>query len=115
MQIFFLLACVIILSNTNDDDVEDNILTIFRIFDLNYFVDFASKGSDRFFLSQICTEIVKSLRKEDFGSCETQLEEFVKKSNSRFPYAAAFKPPSEAVLPSESNHVSHEQDSYNSN
>nr|XP_023023297.1 N-alpha-acetyltransferase 16, NatA auxiliary subunit-like [Leptinotarsa decemlineata] len=64
---------------------------------------------------QVCTEILNSLRKGNFGSCDAQLEEFVKKCNSRFPYTAAFKPPSEIVPPSESNHVSPDQDGYNSN
>ncbi|KAJ8944357.1 hypothetical protein NQ318_011489 [Aromia moschata] len=64
---------------------------------------------------EICTEILNSLRKGDFGSCDAQLEEYIKKCNSRFPYTAAFKPPSEAVSPSESNHVTQEQDNYNSN
>ncbi|KAJ8980902.1 hypothetical protein NQ317_011202, partial [Molorchus minor] len=64
---------------------------------------------------EICTEILNSLRKGDFGSCDAQLEEYVKKCNKRFPYTAAFKPPSELTSPSESNHVTQDQDNYNSN
>ncbi|CAH1159834.1 unnamed protein product [Phaedon cochleariae] len=64
---------------------------------------------------EICTDVLTSLRNGNFGSCEAQLEEFIKKCNSLFPYTAAFKPPSEQVSPSESNHICQEQDSYNSN
>ncbi|KAJ8922616.1 hypothetical protein NQ315_007648, partial [Exocentrus adspersus] len=64
---------------------------------------------------EICTEILDSLRRGDLGSCDAQLEEFVKECNLRFPYTAAFKPPSEWVPPNETNHVNQEQENYNSN
>jgi hypothetical protein len=66
-------------------------------------------------LFQNCVDVTEALRKGDFGSCDAQLEEYIKKCHARFPYAAAFRPVSSTTSPSESNHVSQDQDNCNSN
>ncbi|XP_068907663.1 N-alpha-acetyltransferase 16, NatA auxiliary subunit isoform X2 [Tenebrio molitor] len=64
---------------------------------------------------QNCVDVTEALRRGDFGSCDAQLEEYIKKCHVRFPYAAAFRPVSSTTSPSESNHVSQDQDNCNSN
>jgi hypothetical protein len=64
---------------------------------------------------QNCVDVTEALRRGDFGSCDAQLEEYIKKCHARFPYAAAFRPVSSTTSPSESNHVSQDQDNCNSN
>ncbi|XP_030745565.1 N-alpha-acetyltransferase 15, NatA auxiliary subunit [Sitophilus oryzae] len=60
---------------------------------------------------EICTDILKSLRNGEIGSCTpSQLDSFVQRCHARYPYAAAFKPPQEAqeptTDPTQTNHVS---------
>ncbi|EFA02495.1 N-alpha-acetyltransferase 16, NatA auxiliary subunit isoform X2 [Tribolium castaneum] len=62
---------------------------------------------------QNCVNVAEALRRGDFGSCDAQLEDYIKKCHNRFPFAADFKPAS--ASPSESNHVSQDQDNCNSN
>lgn len=64
-----------------------------------------------FSLFQNCTNVLQSLRKGAFGSCESQVEDYVNKCNKRFPYAAAFKPPVQETKEAtpDSNHVSQDE------
>ncbi|XP_044747657.1 N-alpha-acetyltransferase 15, NatA auxiliary subunit [Coccinella septempunctata] len=58
-----------------------------------------------------CTNVLHSLRKGAFGSCDAQIEEYINKCQKRFPYAAAFKPPvqeTKQVTP-DSNHISQDE------
>jgi len=61
-----------------------------------------------------CDSVLKSLKKGDFGQCDSQVEEFMNKCQVLFPHAGNFRSPSSPLV-CESNHVPPDQDNYSSN
>lgn len=61
---------------------------------------------------QACSNVLRTLRKGDFGDCDLEIKDYIERCHKHFPYAAIFKPKSEQQQQvTEVNHLSQEENS----
>ncbi|XP_071055801.1 N-alpha-acetyltransferase 15, NatA auxiliary subunit isoform X2 [Onthophagus taurus] len=46
---------------------------------------------------EICTDILNSLKRGDFGRCDDEVESYIEKCHKMFPYSVVFRPPGEST------------------
>ena len=61
-----------------------------------------------------CKNVLKSLKRGDFGPCDTEIEQFMSKCQVLFPHAVDFRSPG-SIMHCESNHIPPDPDNYSSN